>query len=86
MFSSCRGRFRALTSGESYSIDPEGIETKVIHKMIDFSGADVLEVGSGNGRLTWRYAEDTASVPGLTRRRRRSGEPTRPPRNPSDPG
>ena len=49
----------------SYSIDLEGIDTEVIHKMIDFSGADVLEVGCGDGSLTWRYAEDTASVLGL---------------------
>ncbi|MGH8949454.1 MAG: class I SAM-dependent methyltransferase [Acidimicrobiia bacterium] len=49
----------------SYSIDPEGIETKVIHELVDFSGADVLEVGCGDGRLTWRYAGKSASVLGL---------------------
>jgi ubiquinone/menaquinone biosynthesis C-methylase UbiE len=28
-------------------------------------GRDVLEIGSGNGRLTWRYAARAASVVGL---------------------
>ena len=49
----------------SYLIDPEGLETSVIHELVDFSGADVLEVGCGDGRLTWRYAEKTTSVLGL---------------------
>jgi 2-polyprenyl-3-methyl-5-hydroxy-6-metoxy-1,4-benzoquinol methylase len=49
----------------SYSIDPEGLETQAIHELVDFSGADVLEVGCGDGRLTWRYAAKTASVVGL---------------------
>ncbi|MDX1467782.1 MAG: class I SAM-dependent methyltransferase [Acidimicrobiia bacterium] len=46
----------------SYSIDPEGIETRALNGMVDFSGADVLEVGCGDGRMTWRYAEPTSSV------------------------
>ncbi|HJS71858.1 MAG TPA: class I SAM-dependent methyltransferase [Acidimicrobiia bacterium] len=46
----------------SSPIDPEGTESAVIHELVDFSGADVLEVGCGDGRLTWRYAETTAVV------------------------
>ncbi len=44
------------------SIDPEGHEVDAIHDLVDFSGQDVLEVGCGDGRMTWRYAERAASV------------------------
>jgi ubiquinone/menaquinone biosynthesis C-methylase UbiE len=43
-------------------LDPEGVETRVIHDLISFHGKDVLEIGCGDGRLTWRYAGHTASV------------------------
>ena len=43
-------------------IDPEGVETRVIHELIDFAGKDVLEIGCGDGRMTWRYADVAASV------------------------
>ena len=42
--------------------DPEEAETRAIHELVDFAGADVLEVGCGDGRLTWRYADRTRSV------------------------
>lgn len=42
--------------------DPEQEETRVIHDLVAFDGADVLEVGCGDGRLTWRYADRARSV------------------------
>lgn len=42
--------------------DPDQIETKVIRDLIDFNGKDVLEVGCGEGRMTWRYADLARSV------------------------
>ena len=36
--------------------DPEGFEQKHLHERVDFSGARVLEIGCGDGRLTWKYA------------------------------
>lgn len=49
----------------SFAIDPEGAETAVIHDLVDFSGKDVLEVGCGDGRVTWRYANEAATVVAL---------------------
>ncbi len=46
----------------SSSIDPEDTEITVIHELVDFSGAGVLEVGCGDGRLTWSYADEAATV------------------------
>jgi 2-polyprenyl-3-methyl-5-hydroxy-6-metoxy-1,4-benzoquinol methylase len=43
-------------------LDPEGVETRVLHDLVDFRGKDVLEIGCGDGRMTWRYADDAASV------------------------
>ena len=42
--------------------DPEGNETKILHELVDFSGKNVIEIGCGDGRLTWRYAHMAASV------------------------
>ena len=42
--------------------DPEGNETDALFDLIDLDGAHVLEVGAGDGRLTWRYADRAARV------------------------
>ena len=36
--------------------DPEGFEQKILHTFVDFKDKRVLEVGCGEGRLTWKYA------------------------------
>jgi len=36
--------------------DPEHNETKYLHKFADFTDKRVLEIGCGEGRLTWQYA------------------------------
>jgi SAM-dependent methyltransferase len=42
--------------------DPERTELKIIEKYATFKGKDVLEVGCGNGRLTFQYAALAKSV------------------------
>ena len=42
--------------------DPEGNETSTLHAMVDFKGLSVFEIGCGEGRLTWRYADKAAQV------------------------
>ena len=45
--------------------DPERNETKSLHKAVDFTGRRVLEIGCGEGRLTWRYAGASLSTLGI---------------------
>ncbi len=42
--------------------DPEGNETFALHGMATFRERSVLEIGCGEGRLTWRYAEKASAV------------------------
>jgi ubiquinone/menaquinone biosynthesis C-methylase UbiE len=42
--------------------DPEGIERKVLHSFADFKDKHVLEIGCGEGRLTFKYAESAKLV------------------------
>jgi 2-polyprenyl-3-methyl-5-hydroxy-6-metoxy-1,4-benzoquinol methylase len=49
----------------SDQVDPEGNETRALHELVDFHGKDVLDIGCGDGRMTWRYADLAATVVGL---------------------
>jgi len=42
--------------------DPEGIQSTILHELIDFKGLRVLEVGCGDGRITWCFADQAAHV------------------------
>lgn len=37
-------------------VDSENNETRALLNLVDFTGKRVLEIGCGDGRLTWRYA------------------------------
>lgn len=43
-------------------VDPENNEIRALFDLANFSGQRVLEIGCGDGRLTWRYAGETAHV------------------------
>ena len=46
-------------------IDPAGVMPEAILKVADFRDARVLEVGAGDGRLTFQYAAKPRSVVGI---------------------
>jgi ubiquinone/menaquinone biosynthesis C-methylase UbiE len=43
-------------------VDPDRIEITAIRELVDVTGRRVVEVGCGDGRITFQYAADTASV------------------------
>jgi predicted RNA methylase len=45
-----------------WRIDPEGTETIALARLAPVDGLRVLELGCGDGRLTFRYAHAAASV------------------------
>lgn len=47
------------------SFDPEGREAALLDSITDFDGGRILEIGIGDGRMTWEYAGRAASVVGV---------------------
>ncbi len=45
--------------------DPEGHETRWLDEFVDLRGRRVLEIGSGDGRLTWRIAAKPRWLAGI---------------------
>ena len=45
--------------------DPEGTEILFLHQVADFTGRHVLEIGCGEGRLTWRVARLAGRLTGI---------------------
>lgn len=45
--------------------DPEEHEIEHLARLGEFEGLRVLEIGAGNGRLTWRFASLTGSTLGV---------------------
>jgi ubiquinone/menaquinone biosynthesis C-methylase UbiE len=45
--------------------DPEEVETYYVQDYAELPGTRVLEIGCGEGRLTWRYAATARQVVGL---------------------
>ena len=43
-------------------IDPENNETRALLDIANFTGRHVLEIGCGDGRVTWRYADKAEHV------------------------
>jgi len=46
-------------------IDPERTETKYLHQFADFADKRTIEIGCGDGRLTWRYANSSKFTTGI---------------------
>jgi ubiquinone/menaquinone biosynthesis C-methylase UbiE len=47
------------------SFDPEGHEAAALAAVPELEGALVLEVGAGDGRMTWHYADRARFVVGI---------------------
>ena len=45
--------------------DSERNESKYLHAFAEFKNQRVLEVGCGEGRMTWQYAKETQATIGI---------------------
>ena len=46
-------------------VDPEGVELATIRDLVDLAGSRVLDVGCGDGRLSFACASEGADVLGI---------------------
>ena len=46
-------------------VDPDGVELATIRELVDAAGLDVVDVGCGDGRLSFELARQGARVFGL---------------------
>lgn len=49
----------------TYQRDPHGREAQHLHKFVDVCDTHILEIGCGNGALTWGYGAQAKEVVGL---------------------
>lgn len=45
--------------------DPERNESKYLHTFADFTNKRVIEIGCGEGRMTWQYAKAAQTTIGV---------------------
>ena len=45
--------------------DPDGLEAQYIRQLARPSGEKVLEIGCGDGRVTWQYGQDASEIYGV---------------------
>jgi hypothetical protein len=63
--------------------EPTGVEGRAFAELADFDGKRVLEIGCGDGRMSWLYAEQAREVLGVDCQRGSfQAVPARPPRAP----
>jgi ubiquinone/menaquinone biosynthesis C-methylase UbiE len=43
-------------------VDPDGVENATMRELVDFEARNVLEIGCGDGRMTFWYADEATSV------------------------
>jgi ubiquinone/menaquinone biosynthesis C-methylase UbiE len=51
-----------MLSSLAWVVDPEGVEIAALEQLAPMDGLRVLELGCGDGRLTFRYAHAAKSV------------------------
>ncbi|MEM7347355.1 MAG: class I SAM-dependent methyltransferase, partial [Chloroflexota bacterium] len=49
----------------TYQPDPEGIELQLLSQFANITDCSILEIGCGEGRLTWLYGPLAKSIVGV---------------------